>query len=86
MSVYANQSRPEVPPEREGYVRYVLSTDADVPHGAPIITEHIDGEGKPYKAHRAVTSRFHRAGEVVEVHKDFPAAKSWRPYEPPKET
>lgn len=91
MGIYANQSEPEVPPEREGYVRYVLTADGQVPHGEPVrvkgkIPEGVDEKGKPYKIHRAVSNRFHKAGEVVSVHKDFPAAQTWRPYEPPKES
>lgn len=86
MGRYASQNQPEVPPEREGYVRYVLTEASQVPHGAPVISERHDDEGKPFKVYASVSNRFHSAGDIVSVHKDFPAAKSWRPYEPPKET
>jgi hypothetical protein len=86
MGVYGRQSTSEVPAERAGFVRYVLTEAGDVPHGEPIIKDAVDGEGDRYKAITAVSSRFHAAGDVVSVHEKFPAAKSWRLYEPPKET
>lgn len=60
--------RTDVPPAVEGFERYVLTVDAQVPGGSP------ESKNPP--------AVFHRAGSVVSVHKSHVPGLSWRIYDP----
>jgi hypothetical protein len=81
MGVYGNQRSPEVPPERKGYVLYVLDAAGQVPMGEPHAADDEDEDGNPFVA----SCRFHEKGDVVSVHAGFKQANTWRKYDP-KET